>query len=145
VPPDPVDPAEPDEPVVTAGRGSDDPDPSEGAVPEAADGRAVPGPCVLDGDPWDPTADVPDNTSCRAAGCPGGVSARDGPLLLCDGTARGATGTDRPGTGVTPPTTGSWPDDRGAGGRTWIDTVAIMTKMTAAAEKKNTGSVLPAG
>ena len=62
----------------------------------------------------------------------------------CDGTAEGATGTDRPGTGVTPPTAGSWLD-RGADGRTWIDTVAIMTKMTAAAEKKNTGSVLPAG
>jgi hypothetical protein len=145
VPPDPVDPAEPDEPVVTAGRGADGPDPSEGAVPEAADGRAVPGPCVLNGDPRDPTADVPDDTSFRAARCPGGVSARDGAPLLRDGTARGATGTDRPGTGVTPPTTDSWPDDRGADGRTWIDTVAIMTKMTAAAEKKNTGSVLPAG
>ncbi len=39
----------------------------------------------------------------------------------------------------------SWLDDRGADGSTWIDTVAIMTKMTAAAEKKNTGSALPAG
>lgn len=41
--------------------------------------------------------------------------------------------------------TGAWLDDRGADGSTRIDTVAIMTKMTAAAEKRNTGSVLPAG
>jgi len=150
VPPDPVDPDEPDEPVVTAGPGADDLDPPEGAVPEGAvpegaDDPAVSGPCVLDRSPWDPTADVPDDTSCHAARRPGGVSARDGPLWPCDGMARGATRTDRPGPGVTPPTTGSWLDDRGADGRTWIDTVAIMTKMTAAAEKKNTGSVLPAG
>jgi hypothetical protein len=195
-----VDPAEPDEPVDTAGPGADDPDPPEGAVPgsavpegavpegavpgsavpgsavpegavpegavpegavpegavpeaavpegavpEAADDPTVPDPCLLDGNPWDPTAEFPDHTSRRAARCPGGVGAGDGPLWLCDGTAQGATGTEGPGTGVTPPTTGSWLDDRGTDGRTWIDTVAIMTKMTAAAEKKNTGSVLPAG
>jgi hypothetical protein len=145
VPPDPVDPAEPDEPVVTAGPGADDPDPPRAAVPETADDPVVPDPCVMGGNPWDPTADVPDDTSCRAARCPGGVGAGDGPLWPCDGTAQGATGTDEPGTGVTPPTTDSWLDDRGGDGRTWIDTVAIMTKMTAAAEKKNTGSVLPAG
>ena len=127
------------------GTGAHGPDPPEATVPEAADDPAVPAPCVLDGNPWDPTADVPDDTSCRAARCLAGSGARDGPLWPCDGTAGGATGTDRPGTGVTPPTTASWLDDRGADGRTWIDTVAIMTKMTAAAEKKNTGSALPAG
>jgi hypothetical protein len=100
---------------------------------------------VLDRSPQDPTANVPDDISCRAASCPGGVSPRDRPAWPWDGTARGATGTDGPGTEVTPPMTGAWPDDRGADGSTRIDTVAIMTKMTAAAEKKNTGSVLPAG
>jgi hypothetical protein len=145
VPPDPADPGEPAEPGVTAGPGADDPDPPEATVPEAADDPAVQAPCVLDGNPWDPTADVPGDTWCRAARCPGRVSPREEPLWPCDGTAGRVTGTGRPGTGVTPPTTASWLDDRGADGSTWIDTVAIMTKMTAAAEKKNTGSVLPAG
>jgi len=146
VPPDPAGPDEPAKPVVTAGPGADGPDPLEAAVPEAADDPAVQAPCVLVGSPWDPAADVPGDTSCRAARCPGRrVRPRDEPPWPCDGTAGAATGTDRPGTGVTPPTTASWLDDRGADGRTWIDTVAIMTKMTAAAEKKNTGSVLPAG
>jgi hypothetical protein len=145
VPPDPAEPGEPAKPVVTAGPGADDPDPPEAAVPEAAVDPAVPAPGVLDGNPWDPTADVPDDTSGRAARRPGRVRPRDEPLWPCDTTAGGATPTDRPGAGVTPPTTVSWLDDRGADGSTWIDTVAIMTKMTAAAEKKNTGSVLPAG
>ncbi len=53
--------------------GRTDPDPPEAAVPAAADDPAVQVPCVPDGNPWDPTADVPGDTSCRAARCLGRV------------------------------------------------------------------------